>query len=125
MTAPLRWVALVLALTACHARHERATSDGGLRIVIGAPAELETSAPAPAATAIEVHVVDAKTVEVDGARMPIADLTAAIAARARTTPRTTAVIRAEPSVPYATVIDVMDRIRAGGVTEIAFGVRPP
>jgi biopolymer transport protein ExbD len=70
--------------------------------------------------------IDARgALAVNGSPVPdAAHVTAAASAAAKATPEVRAYIFADKSVPYGRVIEVMDAIRTGGISKIAFAVDP-
>lgn len=69
---------------------------------------------------INVYVTSGGQVQVDGRTIPLDRLQDAFAEAARTEGRTALVLEAAEPVVHQQVVDVLDRARGAGITEIAF-----
>ena len=125
MLAPRRLTLLVaVSMLACRTRIERGGPDARATVVVAVPPPPSATTPTPSRPRMTIAVLDRTSLLVDGVPMPRAGLRAAAAARAGT-PGLYAEITAGPSIPYSVVIEVMDDLRAVGVTDVVFGVEKP
>lgn len=75
-------------------------------------------------TIFSVEVPVEGTIHVDGKPIDLAALDARAADALERDPELRAVIQADGDVPHRRVMAVMDALRAGGLTRVAFGTQP-
>ncbi len=92
-------------------------------VAIPVPPRLPTTAQDPAvATSLHVHV-RADGIALDGKDLTMEQAEDRFAAVAKARPETRLVVLAEPEVPYARMIEVLDLAREAGLEDIAMSVR--
>lgn len=118
----LLWLSLA-PLGACHGSTVAAEDAGATPVAPSAIAISHARATSGGETAtVAVIVIDASgAITLDGVPSPMAELTARVAAARAKAPSLKVVIEADGHVPYASVIDVMDKVRAAGVDDIGLG----
>ncbi len=111
----------------------------GCKLVAGKAATADAGATAPAivielpkamtheevSTAFDVDVAKSGALRVNGAdAASTADVTARAREAAKAVPDVRAYIHADRDAPYSRVIEVLDAVKAGGISRVAFGVAP-